>query len=97
MPRAGVLALLVLVAASAVLLQPFGYNQGSHLALVRALADGTPRIDRYGQYSGDVSHYRGHVYSNKAPGLATLVLPFPSILLAPGLSARISVAAFAVV
>jgi hypothetical protein len=74
-PRAGVLALLVLVAASAVLLQPFGYNQGSHLALVRALADGTPRIDRYRDYSGDVGYYRGHVYSNKAPGLAFATLP----------------------
>jgi hypothetical protein len=74
-PRAGVLALLVLVAASAVLLQPFGYNQGSHLALVRALADGAPRIDHYRDYSGDVSYYRGHVYSNKAPGLAFATLP----------------------
>jgi hypothetical protein len=74
-PRRGVLALVVLVAASAVLLQPFGYNQGSHLALVRALADGTPRIDRYRDYSGDVSYYRGHVYSNKAPGLAFATLP----------------------
>ena len=75
MPRAGVLAVLVLVAASAVLLQPFGYNQGSHLALVRALADGTPRIDRYRDYSGDESYYHGHFYSNKAPGLAFASLP----------------------
>jgi hypothetical protein len=74
-PRRGVLALLVLVGASAVLLQPFGYNQGSHLALVHALADGTPRIDRYRDYSGDVSFYGGHVYSNKAPGLAFATLP----------------------
>jgi hypothetical protein len=74
-PRAGVLAILALVAASAVLLQPFGYNQGSHLALVHALADGTPRIDRYRDYSGDESFYRGHVYSNKAPGLAFATLP----------------------
>jgi hypothetical protein len=74
-PRRGVLALVVLVAASAVLLQPFGYNQGSHLALVHALADGTPRIDSYRHYSGDVSYYRGHVYSNKAPGLAFASLP----------------------
>lgn len=75
MPRAGVLALLVLVGASAVLLQPFGYNQGSHLALVHALADGTSRIDRYRDYSGDEVYYRGHVYSNKAPGLAFASLP----------------------
>jgi hypothetical protein len=65
----------VLVGASALLLQPFGYNQGSHLALVRALADGTPRIDAYRDYSGDVSYHHGHVYSNKAPGLAFATLP----------------------
>ena len=75
MPRVGVIALLVLVGASAVLLQPFGYNQGSHLALVRALADGTPRIDAYRDYSGDESYYHGHFYSNKAPGLALASLP----------------------
>jgi hypothetical protein len=74
-PRLGVLALLVLVAASAVLLQPFGFNQGSHYALVRALADGTPRIDAYRDYSGDESYYHGHFYSNKAPGLAFATLP----------------------
>lgn len=65
----------MLVAASAVLLQPFGYNQGSHFALVRALADGSPRIDDYRNYSGDESFYRGHFYSNKAPGLAFASLP----------------------
>jgi len=65
----------VAVAASAVLLQPFGYNQGSHFALVRALADGSPRIDAYRDYSGDESYYRGHFYANKAPGLAFASLP----------------------
>ena len=66
--------------ASAFLLQPFGYNQGSHYALVRALADGTPRIDAYRDYSGDESYYHGHFYSNKAPGLAFASLPAYAVL-----------------
>jgi hypothetical protein len=73
--RRGVAAIVALVAASAVLLQPFGYNQGSQLALVKALADGTARIDAYRDYSGDESYYRGHFYSDKAPGLALATLP----------------------
>lgn len=83
--RLGVLAVLVLVAASAYLLQPFGYNQYSHLALVHALADGNPSVDRYADYSGDESFYHGHFYSNKAPGLAFVSLPAFVTLRALGL------------
>ena len=74
-PRLGIAGLVVIVAASALLLQPFGYNQGSHFALVKALAHGTPRIDRYRNYTGDESYFHGHFYSNKAPGLAFFSLP----------------------
>ena len=47
----------------------------AHYALVRALADGTPRIDRTRHevgYSGtgDVSKIDGHYYAAKSPGLA---------------------------
>jgi hypothetical protein len=72
--------LVVIVAASALLLQPFGYNQGSHLALVKALAHGTPRIDAYRDYTGDESYFHGHFYSNKAPGLAFFSLPAYELL-----------------
>ena len=78
--RLGTTGLVVLVAASALLLQPFGWNQGSHLALVKSLANGTPRIDRYRDYTGDESYYRGHFYSNKAPGLAFASLPVYLVL-----------------
>jgi len=73
--RLGLLALPALAFATALLVQPFGYNQGAHYALVRALADGTPRIDAYRDFSGDIGYYKGHYYSNKAPGLAFVTLP----------------------
>jgi hypothetical protein len=63
--------------------------QNAHYALVRALADGTPQIDtalgRIGQAgTNDVVRARGHVYSNKAPGLALVVLPAFVVLDAVG-------------
>ncbi len=66
--------------AYAALVQGPGWNQNSHYALTRALAEGTPRIDqtRYETASvvtGDISIYRGHTYSNKAPGFALATLP----------------------
>jgi 4-amino-4-deoxy-L-arabinose transferase-like glycosyltransferase len=73
--RLGLGSLVAIACACAVLLQPFGYNQGSHLALVHALADGTPRIDRFQDFSGDETFYRGHYFSNKAPGLALVSVP----------------------
>ena len=42
------------------LLQAFGFNQGAHYSLVKALAAGTARIDHFQAYSGDESYYHGH-------------------------------------
>jgi hypothetical protein len=81
----GLAAIAVLALASAVLLQPFGYNQGAHYALVQALAHGTPRINAYASYSGDLSSFHGHLYSNKAPGLALATLPAYFVLHTLGL------------
>ena len=81
----GVAALVALVWASALLLQPFGFNQGAHYALVKALADGTASIDRFATFSGDISSYHGHLYSNKAPGLAFATLPAYLVLHGLGL------------
>jgi hypothetical protein len=83
--RYSVLAIFALGLAAATLLQPFGYNQGGHLALVRALADGTPTIDRYNDFTGDAGYYHGHLYSNKAPGLAFATVPVYVALRALGL------------
>jgi hypothetical protein len=61
-------------------MQGGGAPQNSNYALVRALADGTAQIDRTRGEVGeagtnDVVFHEGHVYSNKAPGLAFLSLP----------------------
>jgi hypothetical protein len=74
------LALLGIVLAFASLQQGGGFEQNSHYALVRALADGTPRIDRTRGEVGllstqDAVRFKGHIYSNKVPGLAFLTLP----------------------
>jgi hypothetical protein len=74
------LALLAVAFAAAYPMQVNGFNQNAHYALVRALADGTPRIDKTRYEIGDlgtndVQLYKGHFYSNKAPGLAFLTLP----------------------
>lgn len=78
--RAGVLALVACAVAFAWPLQGTGFNQNSHYALVRALAEGTPRIDNTYHEVGDLSTLDttmvdGHLYANKAPGLAFATLP----------------------
>lgn len=61
--------------------QGAGWNQNAHYALVRALSNGTPQIDRT-QYetgtwyrTGDYMTFEGHYYAAKAPGLAFASLP----------------------
>src|SRR5688500_17000239 len=71
----GAVALAALVTAFAWPLQSGLENEKSHYALVRALADGTPRIDETlyetGDYTtNDITYWEGHTYSNKAPVLA---------------------------
>jgi hypothetical protein len=54
-----------------------GWNQNSRFDLVRAITDrGTLQIDPYGLNTGDKAVHNGHVYSDKAPGLAFLSVPF---------------------
>ena len=89
--RLGLLAILALAFATALLVQPFGYNQGAHYALVRALSDGTPRIDAYRDFSGDIGYYKGHYYSNKAPGLAFVTLPVYEVAHSLGLPSGVHV------
>jgi hypothetical protein len=65
--------------------QQDGWTQSAHYALVRALADGTPRIDRYEPETGDISYRDGHYYSAKAPGVAFVAVPVYAALHAVGL------------
>jgi hypothetical protein len=83
LPRFRWLTVLVFVAAAFAFAYPMqvnAWNQNAHYALVRALADGTPTIDKSRHEigdlgTGDVTLVDGHYYSNKAPGLALLTLP----------------------
>jgi hypothetical protein len=53
------------------------WSQNSRLDLVMAIVDrGTLAIDEYYQNTGDYAYYNGHYYSDKAPGLSFLAIPF---------------------
>ena len=54
-----------------------GWNQNSRFDLLRAIVEGhTLRIDAYQENTQDKAHYDGHYYSDKAPGLVFLAVPF---------------------
>jgi hypothetical protein len=71
------------IGAGAIIQSP-GWNEQSQYALVRSFHNGTARIDRYASLTGDSGRYKGHVYSNKAPGLAIYSTPFYSATRALG-------------
>ena len=54
-----------------------GWNQNSRFDLVRAIVEHhTLQIDAYHENTGDKAHFHGHYYSEKAPGVALLAVPF---------------------
>ena len=93
LPRFRWLTVLVFAAAAFAFAYPMqvnAWNQNAHYALVRALADGTPTIDKSRHEigdlgTGDVTLVDGHYYSNKAPGLALLTLPAFAVVDATGM------------
>jgi hypothetical protein len=84
------LALVCLGLAYASVAQGIGWNQLAHYSLVRALADGTPVIDKYRDETGDVSWHDGHYYAAKAPGLAFATLPAFLVIDATGLKSAMA-------
>ena len=56
-------------------------NEGSHYALVRAMAEGRLAIDGFEQYTRfvDYSKRDGHYYSDKPPAVSALALPLYAI------------------
>jgi hypothetical protein len=84
------LALVCLGLAYASLAQGIGWNQLAHYSLVRALADGTPVIDKYRDETGDISWRDGHYYAAKAPGLAFATLPAFVVLDVTGLKSAMA-------
>jgi hypothetical protein len=54
-----------------------GWNQNSRFDLLRAIVERhTLQIDAYHTNTQDKAHFRGHYYSDKAPGLVFLAVPF---------------------
>ena len=54
-----------------------GWNQNSRFDLLRAIVERhTLKIDAYHQNTQDKAHFNGHYYSDKAPGLVFLAVPF---------------------
>src|ERR1700681_4975950 len=57
-----------------------GWNQNSRFDLLRAVVEGhTLQIDAYHANTQDKAHFRGHYYSDKAPGLVFLAVPFAAM------------------
>ena len=53
-----------------------GWNQGARLAELHAIAlQGTLRIDKYHEVTGDKALIDGHYYSEKAPAIVVMALP----------------------
>src|SRR5437764_11854567 len=73
--RVALLAIACVGFAYCVVIQPIGWNQASHYALIRSIDAHTPRIDRYAGSTGDRARYHGHWYSARAPGLALMSVP----------------------
>ena len=72
--------------AAGLILQPGGCNETAHLALVKSLHDGSPRIDRYAGESCDTAYIDQHYYAAKAPGLALVTAPWYALLRGVGLA-----------
>ena len=54
-----------------------GWNQNSRFDLLRAIVERhTLRIDAYHENTEDKAHFQGHYYSDKAPGVVFLGVPF---------------------
>src|SRR5579864_5963953 len=54
-----------------------GWNQNSRFDLLRAIIERhTLQIDAYHENTQDKAHFLGHYYSDKAPGLVFLAVPF---------------------
>ena len=65
-----------------------GWNQNSRFDLLRAIIERhTLQIDAYHENTQDKAHFQGHYYSDKAPGLVFLALPF-ALIARPALRIR---------
>jgi hypothetical protein len=73
--------LLVLVAAASLsIVYPVGAQDVSRMCVTRAIPHGHLSADKCLAGSLDVARYGGHLYSNKAPGIAVLAVRVASLV-----------------
>jgi hypothetical protein len=85
--RARILAAVALGAvalAYALPMESVGCAQTSHYAATRAIADGTPTIDRYAEETCDLVRSGGHYYAAKGPAMDFWSAPWYLLLHAVG-------------
>lgn len=80
----GAIALAAIALAYALPLQSVGCAQTSHYANIKALAAGSPTIDRWAGETCDLVRRNGHYYAAKAPLLDLLATPWYLLLHATG-------------
>jgi hypothetical protein len=68
-------AIVALGVGWVLIMQSLGWAQTSYYAFVKALGDGTAKIDAYHWETRDKSYIDGHFFSVKAPGLAFVLTP----------------------
>jgi hypothetical protein len=78
--RLGLIAIACVALASGLVMQASGWAQSSNYELVRALHGGTATIDPWHWETRDISWYKGHYYSVKAPILPAVTLPVYEVL-----------------
>ena len=58
-----------------------GWNQNSRFDVLRAIVERhTLQIDAYHENTQDKAHFKGHYYSDKAPGVVFLAVPFAMVV-----------------
>src|SRR6185503_3693665 len=73
--RTAVVLGIALLLSYAYFYEAGGWNQNSRFALVRAVLERhTLQIDAYQLHTGDRALWRGHYYSDKAPGASLVAL-----------------------
>ena len=71
---------LALFLSMAYFYQGGGWNPNSRMNLVRSLGDeGSWSVDTWAHNTGDRAKFGEHYYSDKAPGVSYLALPFYSL------------------
>jgi len=76
----GAVALGALALAYALPMESVGCAQTSHYAATRAIAEGSPTIDRYAEETCDLVRSNGHYYAAKAPAMDLWAAPWYLLL-----------------